>query len=400
MRRFAGISFALCLAGCTNLPAGGPLRHDIERGALSTLALDRRAVVKEYALVDVSDAVLRELPHVNPGSFYDSFGPQKNISSAFRLGYGDVLQVTIFESASGGLFAPSDSSLRPGNFVSLPTQTISRAGTITVPYAGEVRAAGRVVSEVQKDIERRLASRAVEPQVLITVGEQVTSTVTLIGETASKQQLRGDERILDMIARSGGSRTPTHELFVTLIRKGKRATVYFPTLVREPKENILVAPGDTIHVYKEQQRFVAVGSFGASGVTSGVTGLFPFDDEKLSLNEAVAKAGGLIDTRSSAQVFVYRMESRKVLERMGVDVSPFNERELVPTIYRANFRDPSVYFFAQQFPMRHRDAIYVTTSDSVELEKFMSHTLAITGTISGVTGDIAATRENIRSLGR
>ena len=46
---------------------------------------------------------------------------------------------------------------------------------------------------------------------------------------------------------------------VTLQRGTKRSTIYFPTLVNHPEENIFVAPGDTIYVFREQQKFLAIG---------------------------------------------------------------------------------------------------------------------------------------------
>lgn len=389
----------LTLAGCTNLPIAGPSHRDIEGSAVAGVVLDRRAVVQDYVLVDISKEVLREVPRVGPGAFFQTFGARRNTFPDFRVGVGDLLTVTIFESASGGLFTPGDASLRPGSFVNLPTQAVNRGGTITVPYAGEVRASGRSLLEIQKDIEKKLSVRAIEPQVVVTAGEQVASSVTIIGETASKLVVRGDERVLDVIARAGGSRFPTSELYVTVVRDGRSATVYFPILIRDSRENILVAPGDTIYLYRDPQKFVAVGALGAGGQSEGVTGLFLFEGESLSLNEAVAKAGGLIDTRANAQVFLYRLESKEALVRMGVDVSRFADSHVVPTIYRANFRDPSVFFFTQQFPMRHRDAIFVSNSDSVELEKFLFHTQAISGTIAGVSGDILSTRNSWRALG-
>jgi polysaccharide export outer membrane protein len=395
-----GISLVgLAVAGCTNLPVAGPSHREIEGSAVAGVVMDRRTVVQDYVLVDISNDVLREVPRVGPGAFFQTFGAKRNVYPSFKVGVGDLLTVTIFESASGGLFTPGDASLRPGSFVNLPTQAVNRSGTITVPYAGEVRASGRTLIEIQKDIAKKLSNRAIEPQVVVTASEQVASSVTIIGETSNKLVVRGDERVLDVIARSGGSRFPTYELYVTLVRDGRSATVYFPVLIRDPRENIYVAPGDTIYLFRQPQKFVAVGALGAGGQTQGVTGLFLFEEETLSLNEAVAKAGGLVDTRANAQVFLYRHESRDALIRMGVDVSRFPEKEPVPTIYRANFRDPSVFFFTQQFPMRHRDAIYVSNSDSVELEKFLFHTQAISGTISGVSGDILSTRNTWRALG-
>ena len=136
---------------------------------------------------------------------------------------------------------------------------------------------------------------------------------------------------------------------------------------------------------------------GAVGQTSGLTGQFAFDQERLTLNEAVAKAGGLSDTRANpAQVFLYRMEYREALERMGADLSKISpDLKFIPTIYRANFRDPSGFFFAQRFPMRHKDVIYAANSDSTEVIKFLFYLRAVTSTVSGVASDAALTRDII-----
>jgi polysaccharide export outer membrane protein len=77
---------------------------------------------------------------------------------------------------------------------------------------------------------------------------------------------------------------------------------------------------------------------------------------------------------------------------MGVDLGKFTpEQRLIPTIYRANYRDPSSFFFAQQFPMRHKDVIYVANADSVEFVKFLDYVSAITRTVAGTAIDGATT---------
>ena len=49
------------------------------------------------------------------------------------------------------------------------------------------------------------------------------------------------------------------------------------------------------------------------------------------------------------------MEPRDVVERMGVDTSKFPPAaKFIPTVYRANYRDPSVFFAVQRFPMRNK----------------------------------------------
>jgi polysaccharide export outer membrane protein len=65
-------------------------------------------------------------------------------------------------------------------------------------------------------------------------------------------------------------------------------------------------------------------------------------------------------------------------------------------VYRANFRDPSSFFFAQGFAMRHKDVIYVSNADSVEVVKFLDYLRAITSTVSGVAGDTVLTKDATR----
>jgi polysaccharide export outer membrane protein len=262
-----------------------------------------------------------------------------------------------------------------------------------VPYAGPVQAAGRTLADIERDIESKLANRAIEPQVVVSLTEQSATEVAVFGDViagANKFKIRlGGERILDMISRAGGIKFPGYDSFVTLQRGRKRATVYFPNLVNIPAENVFVAPGDTIYVYREQQKFVAFGALATVGQTQGLTAQFAFDQEKLSLNEGVAKAGGLLDTRANAgQVFLYRMEYREALEKMGVNLKQFApDMKVIPTVYRANFRDPSSFFVAQAFMMRHKDIIYVANADSVEVVKFLDYVRAISSTASTVAGD-------------
>ena len=50
--------------------------------------------------------------------------------------------------------------------------------------------------------------------------------------------------------------------------------------------------------------------------------------------------------------------------------------------------------------MRQRDVIYVANADSVELEKFLNHTQAITSTVAGVTTDAKITKDTIKFWGK
>ena len=154
------------------------------------------------------------------------------------------------------------------------------------------------------------------------------------------------------------------ETWVLLERSGRRAITPFGALVFEPVNNIYIHPNDTIYLYREPQTFLAYGAVGAQQQ-------IPFGTWRLSLAEAISRAGGLLDAQADpAAVFLYRGEARDVAEAMGIDIRPY-EGPIVPVIYTINLRDPAGYFLASSFEMRNKDILYASNSFSVESTKFM-----------------------------
>jgi polysaccharide export outer membrane protein len=394
----AALFLASILAGCSTLPADGPQGDVINKAAVSTISAPDGSVTYKYVLADLTMEVLNNTKDYAVSSLFKSFGGGRGGPPEIRVGVGDTVQVSIFESSDGGLFIPKEAGSRPGNFVTLPSQTVDRAGSLTVPYAGLVPAAGRSLPEIQQDIEQRLANRAIEPQAVVAMISQQSNAVSVVGEVNSANRFTitsSGDRVVDMIAKAGGLKNPDYESFVTLQRRKKAATVFYKALITNPVENIYVAPGDTIDVYREQRSFLAYGA-------SGQTGQFNFDSEKVTYAEAVARAGGLLDDRADpAQSFIYRLEDRRTLEKMGVDLTPFPpEKKQIPTIYRANFRDPSSFFVAQRFAMHDKDVIYVSNAKSVELYKFLTLINSVSSTASGVTSDALTVRSGIRTIAK
>jgi polysaccharide export outer membrane protein len=369
------------------MPAAGPESWDV-RGH------NQGADSLPYALVKLTPQVIELLATNAPrlsGMFTDR-RPAKTIT----FGVGDIVGVTIFEAAAGGLFIPSEAGVRPGNFVALPNQAVDARGNISVPYTSGVRAAGRTAVEVQEAIVNALKNRAIEPQVLVSLIDQRTSLVSVLGEVKTPARLpvsAAGDRILDEITRAGGPANPGFDTWVMLEREGKRATVPFGALVYEPANNIYARPSDTIYVYSEPQTFVF---FGASGGTNGSVGIgntftggsttpqgqINFGAWRISLAEAVAKAGGLNDNIADpASVFLYRGETREIAQQLGIDISTF-EGPIIPVIYVVNFRDPAGYFIATRFQMRNKDVIYASNSPSIETAKVLSFLRLVVGTVN------------------
>ncbi len=374
----------------------GPSRRAVESQATVALAAPGERSILDYALVDLNRLVLPLIDDPGPGSLLRTFGAGHGPVPEIKVGVGDTIQVTLFEAQAGGLFIPVDAGSRPGNFVTLPNQIVDAKGYITVPYAGQIPVLNRGTPAIQKDIVEKLKDRAIEPQALVALVSQTSTQVTVVGDVNTPGKISinpAGDRVLDAISRAGGIRNPGYEEFVTLQRHGLKGTVYFINLVKDPHENVYVAPGDTLYVYQYQRAFMAFGATGNSGQ-------FKFLQENVTLSDAVGKAGGLLDSRAEpGQVFVYRIEKRSTLEKMGVDTSNFpEEREEIPTIFRVNFRDPSGFFAARRFPVRDNDIIYVDNADQVEITKFLAMLATLTGAASTVASDAASTKASVLYL--
>jgi polysaccharide biosynthesis/export protein len=353
-----GILLAILLgsAGCSIMPSSGPQDFSVRSGAT--------ALGPQYGLVKLNPSVIDILKEYGPGALAGTF-PDKSRPKDITFGIGDTVSVSIFEAAAGGLFIPAEAGVRPGNFVQLPNQNVDTSGNISVPYAGAIKASGRTPSQIQQDIVKAIGNRAIEPQAIVALITQNTSLISVLGEVNTPSRLVGNaagERVLDLISRAGGLKDQGYESWVTLERGNKRATVPFGALIYQPDNNVWVHPGDTIYVYREPQVFLAFGA-------SGQQGQFPFNMWKISMTQAMAIAGGLLDVQAEpAGVYVYRREPRELAERIGVDCSKFTG-PFVPVVYNVNFRDPAGYFLATKFEMRDKDVLFAANAATVDTAK-------------------------------
>jgi polysaccharide export outer membrane protein len=364
------MAVATLLPACSLLPGTGPKSDAVEAYATAGL---RSNTALPYALVDVSADTIGFLSQPNVVTFQGLF-PDKRPKPEQVAGVGDVLNISIFEAAPGGLFTPATAAgARPGNFVDLPAQAVDQKGSIYVPYAGEIPAAARTLPEIQQAIVARLRNRAIEPQVVVSLNQQHSSVVSVLGDVNTPGVLALNsvgERLLALIARAGGPKFEAIETYVTLQRDGRDVRVLLSRIVHDPRENIFVRPNDVIFLSHEAPTFTALGALNQN--VFGFNSEIPFDVETLTLAQAIGKAGGLNDLQSDpAEVFIYRYEDRHFLEKFGVDTTKFTY-DRIPTIYHVNLRDPSGYLLAAGFQMRTKDVMFVANAKVVDYYKLLT----------------------------
>jgi polysaccharide biosynthesis/export protein len=374
------ILVAALLPACSLLPGTGPKSDAVKSNATAEVRSD---AALPYALVDISADTIGFLSQPNLVSFKGYF-PDKRPKPSQVIGVGDVLNVSIFEAAPGGLFTPAQAAgARPGNFVDLPAQAVDQKGNIDIPYAGEIPAAARTLPEIQQAIVARLRNRAIEPQVVVKLAEQHSSVVSVLGDVNTPGVIALNsvgERLLAMIARAGGPKFEAVESWVTLQRDGKRVKVLLSRVVHDPSENIFIRPNDVIFLTREAPTFTALGALNQN--VFGFNSEIAFDVETLTLAQAMGKSGGLNDLQSDpSELYVYRYEDRHFLEKLGVDTARFLT-DSIPTIYRLNLRDPGGLLLASGFQMRTKDVMYVANSKVTDYYKLL---LLINNTATAVS---------------
>ena len=263
----------------------------------------------------------------------------------------------------------------------LPDQQVGSDGAISIPYAGRIKVAGQTPGEVQRRIEHLLGPKALDPQALVVVRRSDQNSVSVAGEVVGGARVPlspGGDRLLQVIAAAGGADAPVHDTFVRLSRAGTTATVPLAALVADPAQDIFARPGDVLTLVKRPQTYSV---FGATGKNTAIT----FTADRMSLSEALAKAGGLLDERADPRaVFLFRYEPVSLVKALGQPVASNAPDGLSPVVYRLDLMEARSYLLAKRFPVRDKDVIFVADAKLRQLYRFFSALQLLNGGV--VTG--------------
>ncbi len=363
------------LAACGTLPGSGPSQSDVRESFPFT-----KMPIK---VLDVDDIVTKRILNAEKrGRFDDIFGSA--VRGRHTVGAGDVVEISIWEAPPATLFGSTVLDSRMGamttRVTTLPEQMISFEGTINVPFAGAVVVAGKSPQQIESEISRRLIGKANQPQVLVRVTRNATSNVTVVGEVTQSVRMpltAKGERLLDAVAAAGGVRQPVGKMTLQVTRGDVVQAMALDSVIQDPKQNIVLQPGDVVTALFQPLSFTALG---ATGKNEEVF----FEAQGITLAQALARSGGLQDQRADAKgVFIFRYEEPLVLGVAGEN-PPLTPDGKMPVIYRVDLKDPRSFFVAQGFPIRNKDVMYVSNAPAAELQKFMNILTSVVFTATGL----------------
>ena len=333
-------------------------------------------------VVEINEEVISRQTRVQNQKFFSETFTGSD-QPGIVIGCGDVIEVSVWE-VPPALFGESFATQRTGSpsahMTTFPEQMVGNDGTIKIPFAGQVPVAGRTLRQVETEIRMRLKGKANQPQVLVRTVSNNTSNVTVVGEVATSVRMpltSKKERLLDALAAAGGVTQKFNRMTVQLTRGDKVRTMPLDTIIRDPKQNIILMPDDVVTLLFQPLSFTALGATSKNEEVD-------FEAKGISLAQALARVGGLQDSRADASgVFIFRFEDAQVLdfsEEKQHDLS----REKVPVVYRMNLKDPATFFIAQHFKVQDKDVLYVSNAPSADFQKFLNMVVSVAYPIHNV----------------
>ena len=334
------------------MPKGGP------SGA--ALRNQRDLKVENIRLVEVDGEVARNLAAQRaPKLFSQKMSNAQRATS--RVERGVSLEVAVVEAPPAALFGGGALDAKMGSagshLTTFPEQMVNTAGNITVPFAGSVPAAGRTVQEIQDDVYERLKDKANQAQVIVRQTKNTSAYVTVVGEVKNSMRVPltpGGERVLDALALAGGATQPVNKMMLRLSRGSSVYSLPLETIIADPKQNVVLRPGDVLTAVAQPLSFTALGATGRNEEIQ-------FEAKGITLAQALARSGGLTDVRASDRgVYIFRFEPGR------------SGGEQQPVIYHVDLSEAASFFIAKTFPVSDGDVLYVSNAKGAELQKFVN----------------------------
>jgi polysaccharide export outer membrane protein len=343
----------LGLGGCA-LPRSGPDYAEITAPAPQDLRFD---------VVRVKPAIVAATRIDERSGFAVSFTEARAENTA-TVAPGDVMAITVWENIDQGLLNPQGIGATP-----LPHVKVDEKGFIFVPYVGLIRAAGRTLSQLRETIRVLLAEKTLNPQVDVFPVDGQGRVVSIQGRVRAPGLYpieRPTERLLAMLARSGGVTEDPEVIRLKLRRGGVTGEVWVQDLYDNPANDVALRAGDALIAERDRRIFTALGAVGRPSMV-------PFPVRDLSVERAMGAVGGLVDaTADPTGVFIFRDEPAAIAARVlpgRLDQSGAGESRRV--FYLIDLTKPGGLFLAREFYMRDGDTLYVTSAPFTKWMKIL-----------------------------
>lgn len=188
----------------------------------------------------IASACAARAPNAALAGLYAEAARESPIGKPYVIGVADVVRVSVWKSED----LSTDASVRPD-------------GTITVPFVGELRAAGRTAAELQQDAAQHVASIVRDAIVTVSVIEVNSYRFTVAGnvEHPGLFTSRSYVTVSEALALAGGPNRYASTDQIVIVRSAggggqRRIPINYDDILsgKSPEQDIVLLAGDAVRV--------------------------------------------------------------------------------------------------------------------------------------------------------
>jgi polysaccharide export outer membrane protein len=289
----------------------------------------------------------------------------------YRVGPGDVLSVTVYDHPELTIPAGGERSAQEAG------NQVDSDGMIFYPFIGKVEVAGMTLEAIRSMLARRLVAYIAEPQVDVTVAAFRSQKVYVSGAVEAPSNLPVTSvpmTLVDALGQVGGAQESANWHEVILTRDGVEQRLSLYALLREgdQRQNRLLRDGDMLHVPSAANQAVAVMG------QVGNPGNLPVGNERISLTDAIARAGG-IDESSAEPTGIFVVRGNP------------GATDTLATVYQLDVSNAVAFTLGNRFTLQPEDVVYVTAAPLARWNRVISlllPSISLPGTAAETGSDV------------
>ncbi|WP_246525275.1 polysaccharide biosynthesis/export family protein [Thalassovita aquimarina] len=361
----ATLGMILFLSACS-LPRGAAIEAEIAKADASETGFTVEQVSRDNI------AHLQNWPRTGNHQGYRWFAARRGPLSS-RIRAGDELTLTIWDNQTNSLV--TDSGQKWANISKLQ---VAPAGTVFVPYVGDVKISGMTPQEARELLQVRLDTIAPSSQLQLQMSAGSGNRVDLVSgvqKPGSYPLPDQNQTLLSLIAQGGGIIPTLHHPIVQLIRDGQTYRIPAEQLFADASKNVTLRGRDKVIVVEDDRYFIALGATGREQQIA-------FKQEEITALEALSMTGGVNDRRANLKGVLVLREYRE--QDLREDQSGPSRQQ---TIFVLDLTSAGGLFAARNFQIYPGDTLLATESPITSVQ-------TVFGLIGSVLG-IANAADNV-----
>lgn len=295
------------------------------------------------------------LPQKNNQNDLVSLFSHKN--TIYRLSPGDILSIQLWAYPE---ITPPVTQMTNNTSVLANGFQIDQNGYIQAPLVGSYRAAGKSLTEVNKQMRELFARYLKTPDVIVRVISYEGKRYFVNGQVVKSGQYTLNDQpisIYTALGQAGGIDTKTGDSTnIQLIRNGQTYDLNTVQLEKQglSLHQLLIQPNDTIYVNpKQDQKLYVMGESSRSQA-------LPLRDQGMTLSDVLGESEGINPySASAARIYVMR-----------TDLSSKQS-----TIYHLNLSSLGNLALANQFAMQKNDIVYIDATGLTRWQRIMTQVI-------------------------